>query len=122
MNDLSGIVFGAVKHARRQEDRQRRTHGGLSRHDRPVLNELPPNLECHRSPSPDNDEQELQQYRRFILESHMREFTPDDRWIDLLRRRLMNDESIREIADDLALNYSSARRKVCEARRYLGLD
>jgi len=122
MSGFRKIICGALKHARLQARRERITRNGLRRGGRNVLDELPPEIPQEYAPWIDDVEEDCRPaLLRLILRLQIRDFTMDERWIELLERRLLKGESIKDVAQELGLNYASARRKVSRASEFLGL-
>ncbi len=116
---LSAIVFGAIKFARLRAAHQSATRFGLASGGRHVLDELPDDLQS-AAPTTDGDDSRLVRQRE-IVQGHIREFTSNPVYWELIERRLFGGESIGVIAEDLQLLPPTARSTVARASRYLGL-
>lgn len=112
-------IQGLVKLAQRRLDHDRRTHFGLATKRRGVEHGYCLSQIRSRERHPNQGRQLMATERRSDIESAIDEFTTDQRYRELIRRRLLEEESIKECAEELGIRYQSARRKMMHAMAFL---
>ena len=117
---LVRMFSAAKKNAIRENERQRNSHHGLANDRRVVLEEFPDNV-----PSADDVVEISDPFERLrqwnIIIGHVREVTPSEDAFQLVWRHLYEEEKIKPLAQELTINYSTARSIICRAKKHLGI-
>lgn len=117
-SEISKRIAGRVKIAKRRLERDRKTRFRLASKKRSVAEGYRVSWLCDRKPKSGISALMAKEKRKEI-ESAIDQFTTNERYRELIRRRLFDGEPIKDCAEDLGIVYQSARRKMMEAKRFL---
>ncbi|MEP3480857.1 MAG: hypothetical protein ABJZ55_16535 [Fuerstiella sp.] len=117
-SEISKRIAGRVKIAKKRLERDRKTRFRLASKKRSVAEGYCVSWLCDRKPQTGIGSL-LAMEKRKEIESAIDRFTTNERYRELIRRRLFDGESIKDSAEDLGVVYQSARRKMMEAKRFL---
>lgn len=118
--DIERRILSMLKYSALREKHNLNTHYGLAGGKRKVSDGLPDGEIRSRLSSTDPASRLIYQTLVEELREHVACFTSDQRYVTLIERRLLLDESIKDLAEELKIPYQSARRKVSQARWFLG--
>ncbi len=118
-NNLEQIVYGEIRHARLQQRREQYNPLRLNGKNRRVLNAFPEDLVAPADSVHDLVPVFTQPGNLELLRQQLREVVRQPEYLELLNLVLFEGMSIRDAAESLILNYSTARTVVARTKRWL---